>query len=146
MSTSSNPTVDHADRSSRCGGIGRRAHWSPANIAVMVIGFMIFWPVGLLVLGWILSGRHVRDLPPAIRETWASVTGSSRNGFGPRTATDNVVFNDYQQTQLERIREIKAELRERTRRFAEFRERSRRRADQEEFDRFMADAPSAPKE
>lgn len=149
MSTSTHPAADRSSHASWCrGGARRRADWSPMNVAVMVLGFMFFWPVGLLLLGWIVSGRHVRDLPAALRELWTGLTGngSIRSGFGPRFASDNVVFNDYQQTQYERIREIKAELGERSRRFAEFREQARRRADQEEFDRFMADAPSATKE
>ena len=149
MSTSTHPATDRPNHASWCrGGARRRADWSPMNVAVMVLGFMFFWPVGLLLLGWIVSGRHVRDLPAALRELWTSVTGngSMRGGFGPRFTSDNVVFNDYQQTQYERIREIKAELGERARRFAEFREQARRRADQEEFDRFMADAPRAADE
>jgi len=144
MSTSTDPAFERSSHTS-CNrtGTGRRGDWSPMNIAVMVFGFMFFWPVGLLVLGWIASGRHVRDLPAALRELWTSVTGSGfgRTSLGARAASDNVVFDDYQQAQYERIREIKAELGERSRRFAEFRERSRRRADQKEFDRFMADAP-----
>ena len=101
----------------------------------MVLGFVIFWPVGLLILYWIIKGRSVKDLPQGIRDAWSKVTGSkSDNG-------DNVVFNEFQQTQYDRIREIKDEIKERSRRFADFRANAKRRADEEEFNRFMREAP-----
>ena len=56
-------------------------------------------------------------------------------------AVDNVVFNEYQQTQYDRIREIKEEIKSRANRFSEFRMDAKRRADQEEFNRFMASGP-----
>ncbi|OED38594.1 hypothetical protein AB833_18855 [Chromatiales bacterium (ex Bugula neritina AB1)] len=101
----------------------------------MVVGFVLFWPFGLVVLYWILKGRDVRDLPYAIREQWSRMSGcgSRRSGSG------NVVFNDFQQTQYDRISEIKAEIKDRSRRFAEFQSDAKRRADEDEFDRFMAD-------
>lgn len=148
MSTPSTPTMDALDDGGRrqarrvgCGGGNRR--WTPINTTVMVLGFVFFWPVGLLLLFWILSGRDVRELPQAVRETWGSMM-SSWPTTRERADSDNVVFNDYQRTQYERIREIKDEISERTRRFNEFRSDIRRRKDQEEFDRFMASAPERP--
>lgn len=117
-----------------------RARWSGFNIAAMVLGFIFFWPVGLVVLGWILSGRNVQELPEAVRHLWSKIfeRGSdSADQFG------NSVFNDYQQTQYDRIREIKEEIKSRAQRFGEFRSEAKRRADQEEFDRFMASSPTA---
>ena len=58
------------------------------------------------------------------------------------SGTGNQVFNEYQQTQFDRIREIKDEIKERARRFADFRSDAKRRADEEEFRRFMDDSPS----
>ena len=147
MSFSNNPVHDRPSRplwgQGGFGNLGARADWSPMNVAVMVIGFMLFWPLGLIVLGWAVSGRHVRDLPGAVRELWSRVGNGdglvrSLSGRGPWS--DNAVFNDYQQTQYDRIRELELELAERKRRFAEFRKEARRHADQDEFDRFMAEA------
>ena len=142
MSSSIGSTVDQTERRSRghcCGNWGRRGNWSALNIAAMVVGFMIFWPIGLLILYWIIKGRSVKELPQGIREQWSKMTGSWHgNGNG---SSDNVVFNEFQQTQYDRIREIKDEIKERTRRFAEFRANAKRRADEEEFSRFMAEAP-----
>ena len=147
--SSANPSTNHqpADRSRRrcCGGRDRRSNWSGINIFAMVVGFMLFWPIGLFVLYWILTGRDVRDVPRWISQQWSKVTGMRNgfDGFGNEASSDNVVFNEFQQTQYDRIREIREEVKERSRRFAEFRANARRRADEEEFNRFMADAPGS---
>lgn len=124
---------------SRCGNnMGKNARWSGVNIAAMVVGFVFFWPVGLVVLFWIMSGRQVQELPAAIREQWGRMFGNSPESIG---AEDNVIFNEYQQTQYDRIREIKEEIKTRSGRFGEFRMNAKRRADQEEFNNFMSGGP-----
>lgn len=144
MSSSNENTLKHerGQSWSRCGSQwgGAATRWSGVNIVVMVLGFVLFWPVGLLVLFWILSGRQVQELPGAIKAQWSRFFG---NGREPVVIVDNVVFNEFQQTQYDRIREIKEEIKGRARRFSEFRTDARRRADQEEFNRFMASSPHA---
>lgn len=120
--------------------VSRHAHWSGINIAAMVFGFVFFWPVGLFVLFWILSGRQATELPRAARNLWASMTGRSP---AMRSSSDNSVFDEYQQTQWDRISEIKDEIRSRAERFNEWRSNAQRRKDQEEFDRFMSSNPGA---
>ncbi len=131
-------TVERADYRSwkdrRC-----RGHWSGLNIAAMVIGFVFFWPIGLVILYWTMTGRNVKELPGAIRE---KISGYSGGINGGKNDTGNIVFNEYQQTQYDRIREIKAEIKERSRRFEAFRTDAQRKADQEEFNRFMASSPA----
>jgi len=146
MSASTTSTID---RSRRANGSCRagRANWSGINIAAMVFGFVFFWPVGLFVLYWILTGREVLDLPAAM----PSMLSRIKETFGGSGAEDqriqsgNSIFNDFQQTQHDRIREIKEEIRERSRRFKEFRAAASRQADQNEFDAFMASAPEQGK-
>ena len=122
-------------------GRAGKSNWSVMNIAAMVLGFVFFWPVGLVIVLWIVSGRNVCDLPQAIANQWRNVTGQTkRDGEGVR-GSENVVFNDYQQTQHDRIREIKDEIKERARRFRDFRTAAKRRADEEEFNHFMSRAP-----
>jgi hypothetical protein len=109
----------------------------------MVVGFVLFWPIGLFVLYWMFTGRDVRDLPQSIYRQWERVTGMRNGveGFGTDGQSGNVVFNEFQQTQYDRIREIKEEIKQRAHRFTEFRAAAKRRADEEEFNRFMADRP-----
>ena len=116
-----------------------KGHWSCSNIAAMVIGFVLFWPVGLFILAWTLSGRPVQTLPGAIKKQWRAFRSEHRGQASG--GSDNVVFDEYQDTQYDRIREIKEEIKDRARRFSQFREDARRQADQAEFDEFMSTNP-----
>ena len=127
------------DKGARCCGFGNSANWSITNIIAMVIGFVLFWPLGLFMLYWIFKGRDVTELGRHLSEKWNRFKGKDTAEGG---GTDNQVFNEYQQTQYDRIREIKDEIKERARRFADFRSDAKRRADEEEFRRFMDDTPS----
>lgn len=122
-----------------CCGFGAKANWSGINIAAMVIGFVLFWPLGLFMLYWILTGRNASDIGDRLAEKWRSFKGHERAGS---RHTDNEFFNEFEQTQFDRIREIKDEIKDRARRFREFRADAKRRADEEEFRRFMDDSPS----
>ena len=141
MTSSTSTMNDNGNQySSRgCCGFGGKANWSGINIAAMVIGFVLFWPIGLFFLYWIMTGRNVLDLRADLAEKWHQFKGGESRKSG---GTDNEVFNEYQQTQYDRIREIKEEIKNRARRFAEFRSTAKRRADEEEFRRFMDDTPS----
>ncbi|AZH16767.1 DUF2852 domain-containing protein [Brucella melitensis] len=37
-----------------------RPAWTPATIALMVLGFFLFWPLGLAMLAYILWGQPPR--------------------------------------------------------------------------------------
>lgn len=123
----------HKER--RCGG----GHWSAANITAMVLGFIIFAPIGFVILVWSILGNPVQELPGWVRFQWNRFfRGGS---FSPVNNDENVVFNEYQETQHDRIREIKEEIRKRAEAFGEFRANAQRRKDQQEFDDFMANKP-----
>lgn len=109
----------------------------------MVMGFVIFWPIGLFILFWIITGRNVRDLPEGVQDMWNKITGGwgTKSRVSSDQTSNNTVFNEYQQTQHDRIREIHEEIKERSSRFQDFREDAKRRADEEEFNRFMNQAP-----
>ena len=141
----SDSTFDQTDNRTRvhCCGIWEGGNWSGLNIAAMVLGFIFFWPIGLFMLFWILTGRSVKDLPSGIRRQWSKMTDSWGGNHGSHHRdSDNTVFNEFQQTQYDRIREIKDEIKERSRRFADFRARAKRHADEDEFDRFMSEVPA----
>jgi len=135
MTFSSHSTVGRRDTFTDHYTSEKRGRWTGLNIGAMVAGFVFFWPLGLVVLYWILKGRDVRDLPAAMREKWVQFRG------GSYSHSDNVMFNEYQQTQYDRIKEIQDEIDARAKRFSEFRAEARRREDEEEFNRFMASSP-----
>lgn len=134
----SNHSHRHKCSNGEFGGCGK-GHWSGANIFAMVVGFVLFPPLGLIVLFWTLAGHPIQDLPSATRNKWQQF--KSGNSRAERSPSGNTVFSEYQQTQYDRIREIKEEIGKRAERFTEFRSGAKRREDQEEFDRFMSDRP-----
>lgn len=143
-STSSSSANDSREYRHSRNGCCTKGNWSAMNIAAMVVGFVIFWPVGLFLLYWNISGRDVRDLPNVIQERWSAIfNGSFSRSGGRKESTDNnSVFEEYQQTQYDRITEIKEEIKNRARRFTEFRSDAKRRADESEFKEFMSSDPS----
>ena len=38
-----------------------RPDWTPATVALMVVGFMVFWPLGLAMLAYILFGEKFQS-------------------------------------------------------------------------------------
>ena len=147
MSSSSDSTKSQsADTNGGCSK-GKSGNWSCFNIAAMVVGFILFWPLGLFILFWNMSGRSVKELPNCVRRAWGRMTGfwggdaESYETERSVDASDNAVFNEYQETQHDRIREIKDEIKERSQRFRNFRDDAKRRADKEEFENFMSNSP-----
>ncbi len=143
--TSADSTVEnmgnHKSRHSRKGGFcgkGRcaKGNWSGINIAAMVIGFVLFWPLGLVVLYWNITGRNIKDLPPAIQEKWNAVFSGVKNHKD--SDGGNSVFDEFQQTQYDRIHEIKEEIKTRANNFRIFKSDAKRQADEAEFKDFMS--------
>lgn len=118
----------------------RHSKWSALNIFVMVIAFIVAWPIGLFILFWLCSGRDVDELFGMAKSFWVKNFGSEQQLDVPAN-TDNVVFNEYQQTQYDRVNEIKEEIKVRAKRFYDFRSNEKRRADAEEFNKFMSNGP-----
>ena len=94
-----------------------RPAWTPATIALMVIGFMVFWPLGLAMLAYIIWGDRLegfkRDVNRATDGVFAGCRRSAdkahRWGHGhPRTG--NVAFDDWREKELERLVEERRRL------------------------------------
>jgi len=132
-----------ASRKNECGHKCnfKRSKWSALNIFVMVFAFIVAWPIGLFILFWICSGRDVGELFGMAKSFWVKNFGSEEQFVSPAN-TDNVVFNEYQQTQYDRVNEIKEEIKVRANRFYDFRSDQKRRADAEEFNNFMSSGPA----
>ena len=112
----------------------------PAWIALMVLGFIWWWPLGLAILAFLLwSGRM---------SCWKHHAGgrwhherhermhdrASRWWHGEREAptSGNRAFDEYRQETLRRLEDEQKE-------FKEFLDRLRHAKDKAEFDEFMAD-------
>jgi hypothetical protein len=105
-----------------------------AWIALMVLGFFLWWPVGLAILAYVIwSGRM---------SCWRRGSEVARHGFGRhqmqdptgwfRPSSGNYAFDEYRTETLRRLEEEQRE-------FKEFLERLRFARDKNEFDQFMSE-------
>lgn len=119
----------------------------PAWIAVMVLGFILFWPIGLAILAYLIwSGRmgcgrngefnrwqqRMTDKWDRKMERW----GRDARGFA---SSGNAAFDEYREETLRRLEDEQRE-------FREFLNRLRKAKDKQEFDQFMTDRRSRPPE
>ncbi|WP_075997704.1 DUF2852 domain-containing protein [Salaquimonas pukyongi] len=115
-----------------------RPAWTPITIAMMIVGFMIFWPLGLAMLAYILWGDRLEEFKSGVNRT---TDGFARNwscGRGPRSSTGNVAFDDWRNAEIERLREERRKLEEMRAEFEAHLRELRRAKDQDEFDAFMS--------
>jgi len=125
------------------GGLARgwaRKAWTPWEIALMVAGFVVFWPVGLAILSWMLWTRRHRT-PTWFDRVAAVITAAGAPGM--RGASGNSAFEEWKRGELDRLDQERRRLAEAEQDFAAFLDQLKRARDREEFDRFMA-ARTAP--
>src|ERR1700732_3615494 len=72
--------------STRHSKYGQGEPWKPVEILAMVLGFIVFWPIGLAVLGWKYWQRksgYSGDIVSFGREKWGNRANwaSGRWGF-----------------------------------------------------------------
>ena len=121
----------------------------PAWIGLTVLSFILWWPLGLVVLGFLIgSGRMAcwaRAPGRAGNGGWNACSGAWRGcrprpsagvaaarGQNYRAATGNRAFDEYRAETLRRLEEEQRE-------FMEFLDRLRHAKDKAEFDEFMAE-------
>ncbi|MDB5650289.1 MAG: hypothetical protein JWL62_1809, partial [Hyphomicrobiales bacterium] len=131
-------------------GSCRTGAWRPLEIAAMVLGFMVFWPIGLAILGfkiWQRSTGYQGDMATAMRQGWsyAESRGCSFGqswrrgnggaapfrgfGFAGGRATGNSAFDDWRSAELARLEEEHRKLEAAEREFADYIENLRRAKD-----------------
>ncbi|WP_414832331.1 DUF2852 domain-containing protein [Afifella sp. YEN Y35] len=117
-----------------------RGRWSPLNILLMVIGFALFWPLGLAMLAWMIWGQELvrfgQDMRNQFRSQFGGITRQAGFSVGD---TGNIAFDEYRARELERIEEERRKVEGMRAEFETFVKELRRAKDKEEFDRFMAE-------
>jgi len=112
---------------------------NPAWIALTVVSFIVWWPLGLLVLGYLVgSGRMARWSSCGARH-WQQRAQANPSGWwnARSSSSGNRAFDEYREETLRRLEEEQRE-------FKEFLERLRHAKDKAEFDQFMADRGRRP--
>ena len=120
-----------------------KSRWSAYEVGAMVLGFIVFWPLGLIALflkwknGEMWRGASEGNAP------WAGWKMPSMGNWQPGSHsyshTGNAAFDDYKRTQLARLEEERRKLDEEQKAFGEYLSKLRKAKDQDEFDRFMAE-------
>jgi Protein of unknown function (DUF2852) len=128
----------------------------PAWIALMVIGFIVFWPIGLAILAYIIwSGRMGCSARYGDMQQWRDRTaerwerkrerwerkmqrwGGHGSGLGSFAPSGNRAFDEYRSEALRKLEEEAEE-------FRAFLERLRMAKDRAEFDEFMKERRDRP--
>jgi hypothetical protein len=119
----------------------------PAWIALTVAAFILFWPLGLLVLGYVIGSGRMACWAHHSGDRWqrrmermqrrmermqsAAERWRGRGGYG-RSSSGNWAFDEYRAETLRRLEEEQRD-------FKAFLDRLRHAKDKEEFDQFMAE-------
>ena len=129
--------------SEHCG----RMRWKPIELLAMILGFILFWPAGLAILGWKIfqaKTAYAGDFGQFAQEKWGGF--EKRSGLGAMArnfsaewpaSSGNSAFDDYR---AETLKKLEDEQRE----FTSFLDRLRRAKDKAEFDQFMTERGTQP--
>jgi hypothetical protein len=121
----------------------------PAWIGLTIAGFILFWPLGLVLLGYLIgSGRMAcgangngdrwqRRMERAQRRMERMQAAERWGGRGYRASSGNRAFDEYR---AETLRRLEQEQRE----FMEFLNHLRHAKDKAEFDQFMTERGRPP--
>jgi hypothetical protein len=127
---------------------GRGPLQGPMGVALMVLGFIFFWPVGLAILIYLLgsgrmgfNGRRRRGAYQSDNFStagWGGWKGWACGGGGRAApSSGNRAFDEYRTETLRRLEEEQKE-------FGAFLDRLRFARDKAEFDQFMAERRGRP--
>jgi Protein of unknown function (DUF2852) len=117
----------------------------PAWIALTVVSFILFWPLGLVLLGYLIGSGRMGCWAHGNGERWQrrmdrmqrrmermQAAAGRWSGGGSRASSGNWAFDEYRAETLRRLEEEQRE-------FKEFLDRLRHAKDKAEFDQFMAE-------
>lgn len=127
----------------------RHRGWTPADVAGLVLAFVIRWELGLAFLAlklWHQASGYEGSTLSFARMKWNGLVALTRQvldtgapfslHFGPRS-TGNLAFDDWRRAELERIEAERRKLQAAERDFMAYRDELLRARDREAFDRFM---------
>jgi len=117
-----------------------RPDWTPATVALMVLGFVVFWPLGMAMLAYILFGDRFRDFKRDVNQAADGMFAKCRPGRNRHQSyygTGNVAFDEWRKAEFDRLDEERRKLDEMRAEFDAYALELRRAKDREEFERFL---------
>lgn len=137
----------------------RRERWCgpsvrihPAWVVLLILGFIVWWPVGLAILAftfwsrnmgcyggdrWQRKMQRMEEKMGRVRERMEQFGGGFGSGWGAPRSSGNHAFDEYRTETLRRLEEEQRE-------FRDFLDRLRFAKDKAEFDQFMAERRNRP--
>ena len=114
---------------------------NPAWIALTVVGFLIWWPLGLVALGYLVGSGRMAGWTGCGARRWQQQAQSGSGGWwGMRSGSSgNRAFDEYRTETLRRLEEEQRE-------FKDFLDRLRHAKDKAEFDQFIAERGRRPQD
>jgi hypothetical protein len=107
----------------------------PAWIVLTILGFMVWWPVGLATLAFIIGSGRMSCWKGGSLTRWQEAADQMRPAgtwWQPSRSSGNRAFDEYREETLRRLEEEQRE-------FQNFLARLRMAKDKAEFDQFMAE-------
>ena len=106
-------------------------------IAVTVVAFLLFWPVGLAMLAWALWHRQIRA--SAWWENLRGVRPPTMDDLGvfARRRPSNEALAEYLAREQQRLRDEQQKLDDLVKAFEAFKEAERKTNDQRDFENFL---------
>ena len=111
----------------------------PAWIALTILGFVIWWPIGLATLAFIIGSGRMSCWKGGGMSRWHGAADQMRHAgtWWPPSRSGNRAFDEYRQDTLQRLEEEQRE-------FQDFLARLRMAKDKAEFEQFRAERRPAP--
>jgi hypothetical protein len=119
----------------------------PAWIGLTIVSFILFWPLGLVVLGYLIGSGRMTCWAHGSGDRWQrrmermqqrmermQAAAEQWTGRSYRSSSGNRAFDEYRDETLRRLEEEQRE-------FKAFLDRLRHAKDKAEFDQFMAEHP-----
>lgn len=100
----------------------------PVWIALMVLSFVVFWPIGLALLAFLITSGRLGSHRSG--HCFANMSRPGRRWARPYYSSGNSAFDEYREQALQRLEDEQRE-------FHEFLKQLRMAKDRTEFDRFM---------
>jgi hypothetical protein len=103
-----------------------------AWVALMILGFLMWWPLGLVTLAFVIGSGRMTSSGSMAGLYRADPVRTAGTWWRPSPQSGNRAFDQYRQETLRRLEEEQRE-------FQEFLTRLRMAKDKAEFDQFMAE-------
>jgi len=122
----------------------------PAWIGLTIVSFILFWPLGLVLLGYLVGSGRMACWAHGSGDRWQrrmdrmqqrmgrmQAAAERWSGGGYQSSSGNRAFDEYRDETLRRLEEEQRE-------FKAFLDRLRHAKDKVEFDQFMAERRRQP--